>query len=350
MSGFLDGIKNGFASAQNIFSSFVTDSRATNDGRPRVQSQDPTRAIDKSENIPILNFPIDRPKYYITFGFEEYRRPSQFEGLTSKGITDYICLPMPNNLQDNNTLNYNEQGGSLIMEAVALGSRQVSNGIQNALATGGTDGLKKAFGDVVDTASSAAIGSGIRAAVDVARGLEGKSSTGAQGTVDGLLQVGGLADNPFNTIAFSGPAFKQHHFMWRLSPKSQSETEVIKKIVGTFKKAAYPELLTMSAGGFFKYPNIVFPKFQPDRTKNYLYEFKPCVITSINMNYSPSDRPGFFADSSAPIEVVLEITLLEIEIWRNGDEHSIENHQLPTIKSSDFDGVEGAPLTVRDVG
>jgi hypothetical protein len=140
------------------------------------------------------------------------------------------------------------------------------------------------------------------------------------GMIDGGLQMLGLADNPFMTVAFKGPNFKTHSFAWRLAPKTVEESDTILNIINTFKKSAYPEILSAAVGGFYTYPKIIWPKFMPDAARNHLYNFKPCVITNINANKSPNDRPGFYAGSSAPLEIVLELGLMEIELWRNGSD------------------------------
>lgn len=359
LQGIANSVKNGFATAQTTYTNWLTDNRSTNDTQPRVQSSDPTQAIDQSDKINLLNFPTDRPKYYITFGFEEYRRPSQFEGLSSAGITDYICLPLPGTLQDNNHFNWNPLEGSLIMEAITQTGRAAGAGISESILRGSIDPLKDAAKSAAGTALQGVAGTGVQKSVSLMKDLEsiigGQAKEGQQSIVQGLMQMGGIADNPFNTVAFGGPSFKQHQFTWLLAPKSRQESEMLRQIVYTFKKMAHPELLSMAAGGFFKYPHIVWPRFMPKPLEKNLYKFKPCVIVDCNIDYSPHGAVGFFHGTEAPIRAILTINLLEIEIWRNGNGEGLSDHMLPRIEHGDFndptipDAPTPANAPVRDV-
>src|SRR5262245_39168771 len=113
-------IANGIISAERQAQQFINDARNPNRASPRIGGEDPTSVIDRrfEDSGQILKFPHDTPKYYMTFGFEEYRRPNQFEGLKSNGVQDYIVLPMPQNLRDNNSLNYGDMDGSFTVEAL----------------------------------------------------------------------------------------------------------------------------------------------------------------------------------------------------------------------------------------
>lgn len=347
MPSFLDSlvtsVSSGLATAQTTFTNFVDDTRNTNTQRPRASSIDPTVSIDKTDSTQILNFPSDRPKYYITFAFEDYRRPTQFEGLSSNGLTDYICLPMPSTLRDNNNLNWSADDGNFLIESIAKGIGDY----HDANKTAGVNALLQQIGN---DASSALSGGALQNARGLAQNAEnvlgnipGLSSSLTNGLAVGALQLAGLADNPFSTVAFHGPNFKEHMFHWRLAPKTPDESATIHQICETFKKAAYPGLLTSALGGFYKYPMIVWPKFQPDAAMNSLYLFKPCVIASVNIDKAPNDRPGFYADTNAPLEVILELHLKEIELWRNGD------GQNGTISGGDFSSTPSPPTNMGQI-
>jgi hypothetical protein len=244
-------------------------------------------------------------------------------------------------MKDNNSINYDVQKGSIIAEAVSTlpNLSEDVNDVASIFKTGSVGGLIDNLGSTINSVSSGASGWSVKKIVDGARDLS--TGIGEGGLVDSMLQVAGLADNPFMTVALKGPNFKQHHFAWRLAPKSPEESETIRKIANTFKKMAYPEILALGAGGFFKYPAIVFPRYQPDRILgDKTYRFKPCVISDINLNYTPNDRPGFYGGTGAPIEVVLEISLREIELWKGGDDSNGTG-----VVSGDFSNVQTPPVS-----
>lgn len=343
MPGLFDWISSGISTAVQPITNWLGDTRPPDVSRPRAQSFDPTQAIDAvSGQYNRLSFPHDLPKYYITFGFEEYERPSQFKGLTRSGIQDYISLPLPNNMKDLNHIEYKAEEGHILAEALSM----LGDELASANKTGGVDGLISGLTGIAKDGGYGASGWAVKKALNAARAAG--SLVGEDRLVDGALQFAGLADNPFMTVALKGPSFKQHHFSWRFAPKSPAESESLKKIINTFKKVAYPELLSIGAGGFFKYPNIVWPKFQPDSVIGYTYAFKPCVVTNININYTPNDRPGFYP-TTAPVEALVEIQLLEIELWRGGEDDSFLNPETGTLQKptipGDFQDVESPPGT-----
>jgi hypothetical protein len=241
-------------------------------------------------------------------------------------------------MRDQNTINYDTQEGHILGE---VGARMMNDGGLQYLKTGAVTGkdLEQFGTDVAHDSGEAASGWAVNKAVQAAKSTE--SLLGEKGLTDSALQLAGLADNPFLTVALKGPSFKPHHFQWRLAPKSQEESDTIKKIIGTFKKMMYPELLTLGSGGFFKYPHIVWPKYQPDGVIDYTYAFKPCVITNFNANHSPNDRPGFYP-TNASIEIVIDLALLEIELWRGGDDQG-SSTGAPTVQG-DFSNVQTPPL------
>jgi hypothetical protein len=312
---------------------FSTDTRDPNRSRPRVESEEPTAKIDKPDKVNILSYPLDRPKYYMTFGFQEYRRPNMFDGLRTDGVQDYISLPMPARLVDSSELNYSQEDGSFIVDA----SMSTLQGNMDAYKTGGIDALEKGLGDTFKQLGMASTGAGIRGAYQLGAGLTSLSPN--------LFQAAGLADNPFRTALFKGVSFKTHIFDWRLSPRSPAENNEIQKIVNTFKKAAHPEMLNATFGGFYKYPMIVQPKFNPVATADSLYRFKPCVITNVTADWASDRGPTFYYDGK-PIDVVLSISLMEIELWRNGAGSG--GFLDATVGNGDFKDVTTPP--VRNLG
>ena len=79
-----------------------------------------------------------------------------------------------------------------------------------------------------------------------------------------------------------------------------------------------PELSDL--GIFFKYPSIVQPKlFNGPKQNEFLYDFKPCVIENMIVNYAPTGVPSFFAGTKAPTEIEFQLFLSEINLWLKED-------------------------------
>lgn len=257
-----------------------------------------------------LYFPNDlgsaKHPYYISFSFREYQRRSIFDRKFLKDV-GMIRLPPPNQLVDASTVNYDQTGSGLITGAA----------IENALkgSSSAADTAKNlTFGNITASTSQGILGGAVGAAVT---GLTGSNSAMTSNVLDQVLQIGGVAQNPFLTVLFKSPTFKKHQFTWTMNPKNEIETEIANNIVNKFKYHQLPDVSNYSAGTLLSYPDIVLVGLYPN--DHYLYKFKPCVIESVVVNYSPDGQAAFFASTDAPVSISLQITLLEIEYWIKPD-------------------------------
>lgn len=287
-------------------------SAATTTGRPMLSSSDyrydpPVTGYTGSG----LTFPNDlisadnARNFYVSIGFMKYRRRSLFENGRVM-FTDGIHLPIPNNLQDANMVLYSEEE----MGTVA------GLGVEAASSLGSVSGALGALG-------------GGAAAEYAKRALSSLGPWAQQGLELGLQQ-GGLALNPFLNVMFKAPVFKSHSFSWKLSPSNEKESIILRQIIAVIKKNMYPNLggendmfgkfgFTGAVSGsiVLSYPSLALIKLFPN--DQYLYEFKPCVVTSLIVNFTPSGTPSFFNSTKAPAEVSITMNFKEIEYWLSRD-------------------------------
>jgi hypothetical protein len=205
----------------------------------------------------LYQFPIDSIQdYSILFRFAEYQRPFIDQTPTLEYYSLQVLLPMPNNLLDMQHANWYE-----------------------------VSGFEGAIGDYA------------------AKLTNGAFTQAAQ-------QLGDIA-NPFLTMLFKGVSFRSHIFQWKLAPTSQQESDNLFAISRIFRKAQLPDVSGDSAASSFilKYPTIIWPEFM---SASYLYQFNPCIIEDIVINYAPSNTPSFFGASKAPVEATLTLQLKEI--------------------------------------
>ncbi len=231
-------------------------------------------------NVPIvrdtINGRIDSVNGLLqTFGVQaqiptiQSKAPVSTYGIGS--INAAIALPMPANLVDDQQLDYNSQ--NLI--------------------------------NVAQQAVSAAS----RAAADVTSAVLGAEKF--------VSMYSGQTVNPFLAMMFNGPRFKTHQFGWRFSPRNAEETDMIVKIVNTFKAKSLPE--QWGGGAMFSYPDVCMISLYPANARNRMYKFKPAVITQTSIHYAPSGTPSFFAGTNGPAEIELKLQLSEISIWTHND-------------------------------
>jgi hypothetical protein len=122
----------------------------------------------------------------------------------------------------------------------------------------------------------------------------------------------GYALNPLMFLQFKKPEFRLFQLSWVLAPRTEKESKTIKNIVTKCKKAASPDNGTL-LGAVLKYPQIALIKILPNDVFGHM-KFKPCVITSVQANYTPNPTPSFF-ENGAPSTVTLTLNLKEMSYW-----------------------------------
>lgn len=246
---------------------------------------------------------INSRQHHIRFVFSEYRNARTSSGqLQLTG--DCIDLPIPNNLADTQSVVYTEEAMGVIAGLGVTAAASMDNPF-------------------------AKFGAG-------AAGAIGSSIPGIPPADSKLVRYGaqsvGYAINPFMQVMLQNPAFKQFEFTWKLSPRNARETEILRNIIRMFRYNMLPGTLGSqfnlsgwiggqlnnyaqgAANAILSYPNVTHAQLFPD--DKYLFNFKPMVIETMSVNFTPSGTPSFFRDvNGAPVEVVLTIRLKEIEIW-----------------------------------
>jgi len=242
--------------------------------------QNPQAVINQQNGYGILRFPPDGGVYYMSLMISAYQRPSMLVPVTLQS-TATICLPVPANLTDATSIQFNTVSRNVavaaILESQAMGGPG-GPGIEGTLLTATQGGLSTVVG--------------------------GGGSAAAQAL--------GQASNPFLTVIFESPAFKEHSFIWKFSPKNAQESTTVKQIINTLK---YHQLPGLGAGGgaFLTYPDLFQPVLYPN--SDSLYLFAPCVLKDCVVNYAPAGKPAFFQGTQAPAEIELKLTFMEVQLW-----------------------------------
>jgi hypothetical protein len=240
-----------------------------------------------------------------------------------------VFLPMPKDLNESYQLNWSAYSPGPI-RAIA---NEIAKTIEN-VSDGSVNPLQKAWDDL--TKGSAAALESARNAPDnekvaaiAGAGVLGLYATGRMGTSEYnlLTNFAGRTVNPYTTVAFNGPMLRQHSFSWFFAPKTPDESQTVLKILNIFRKTALPKPMQ---GAFLEYPKVVNIKFHPKEDK--LYNFKRCVITSLNINHSGSGQLSFFNQTGLPTVYFLQMSLQEIELYTSDDvgKSSNETDKLDT--------------------
>lgn len=249
-----------------------------------------------------LTFPRDLGmnglSYWMSFSFYEYSRP-MFAGNPILNDLGTIRLPLPNRMNEQQTITYEDEKMGMAMGSAINAAQSVGGSLGGAAAAA-------AFKSDVMQLGAAAV-----------------DSVAANKGVAAAAQFGGYAANPFLTVMFKNPQFKSHSLSWKLAPSNEQESLTLNKIINTFRFNSLPD--AVAAGLLLTYPNIVQIKVSNASQDNFTYLFKPAVIKSFSVNWAPQGQPSFFGKTQAPTEVEISMEIGEIEFWLQRDYGEAKN-------------------------
>lgn len=161
--------------------------------------------------------------------------------------------------------------------------------------------------------------------------LEMANDVAAGSSVASLLRnvaarVGGLAGytlgeaiNPRVVMMFKGVDLRKFSMSFVLSPRTVSESEIIDKIVRTFRGAAVPPGSFSNFNPTFSYPQEFEIKYMFKGQQNkYLQRYLRCVLTSVEADHMNTGQFAVFR-TGAPVRTLLTLNFTEIDIILRDD-------------------------------
>lgn len=108
----------------------------------------------------------------------------------------------------------------------------------------------------------------------------------------------GSVINPNLELLFNGPRLRDFRFNFTLTPRSEDEAKVIKRIIKFFKKNMRPA--TSDTGLFLYTPNIFTLEYihNSGEPHPYLNKFKPCALSQFDVQYTPGGSYATYGDGS----------------------------------------------------
>jgi hypothetical protein len=279
---------------------------------PKKQEQitKPIPNRGKKEKFRSLRYPqdaIEKGQDFIKFTAITYKR----QGLTGgpagadkANILGTILLPIPSQINDNNTANY----GSSSMNNLQ------AQGISGAAAFMQSGNFQQAGGNlkgIIDTLNNnkQAITSGLAVAA--------VNAFGGNITLDQVLaRSQGTIINPNQELLFSGPGLRQFKFSFKFTPRFQKESDEIKTIIKAFKRNMAPK---GSGGDLLRTPNIFQIQYmQGDQEHSFLNKFKLCALTNMSVNYTGDGVHATYYDGT-PISMQMDLSFSELTPIYNED-------------------------------
>lgn len=223
-----------------------------------------------------------------------------------------IILPMPSNIQDNNSADW---GNHPINPLTALVGNAASS-----IVTSGAEFDK--LGPVSQT-----ILSNLR---NVIQSKEA-SNLAASGTAAlAIKALFGQSGQDLSSISsrFSGTVFNQnvellfnnitmrpaYSFTFDLVPRSKSESDEVKQIIWNLKRYMTARRGPKEAGGglFIQAPSVFKLDYMSGgKVHPFLHRFKPCALTQMSTNYTASGNYTTYSDAT-PVHMQLSLMFQEL--------------------------------------
>ncbi len=217
-----------------------------------------------------------------------------------------VTLPVPGGVQDGNMTSW----GNGTMTPLDIAT---SSAVKSFLGNGSEGGT--AAVDSVKQSIQAAKDGG----ADISKAMENMFTENLTGTKDLLARTEGMVMNPNMELLFQGPQLRPFGFTYRLSPRDESESMVILKIIRMFKQSMAPQKTDSQL--FLKAPNTYKLEFVSPRgakTHRFLPQIKECALENFAVNYTP-DGNYMTYDNSSMIAYELTFSFKEIEPIYNND-------------------------------
>ena len=232
--------------------------------------------------------------------FEENNRGGA-AGWKDRDILGNVYMPIPGGIREDSTVDWGEGK----MNPVAAAFANI--------------GLKFLTGQ--DAAAEVGkVGQAIsKRKADVGGGLAIALAEQAVGGAGGLLtrQTGAIM-NPNMELLFKSPQLRPFQFSFQLTPRSQTESASVMKIIRLFKQAMAP--IRSDSMLFLKSPHTFRIQYLHSGHKNHPYigGIKECALLSCGINYAPDQNYSTYQDG-VMTAYQLDLQFKELEPIYNDD-------------------------------
>ena len=198
-----------------------------------------------------------------------------------------VTLPIPSQLADTSAVNWNQsEMNDLQMGMMQAGSRIMNSGnLIGAVQAEVNDGLN-------------ALGNNTQAGKQAIQAFLLGGIPGVGGTNKILGRLNGQMLNPNLELIFNGPTLREFQYSFRLTPRSDLESRMVRKIIRFFKQGMSVKETTTNL--FLSSPNIFQPRFYNKQGKQHTFinTIKKCACTSFTVNYVPDNTYMTLPNSS----------------------------------------------------
>ena len=264
---------------------------------------------DGKESLDTMQFPDHiSENYYMAFKFKRYARPSP-QTVAKLDFVQAFALPLPKGIRETFDISVGE------------GSQGMAGGIADVAQLGLSGGLTAQ--GATDAAMALAYGAMVQAAGDIGSAI-------SQGI--------GAVPNPHIQALFSGVPLRTHRFEWTFAPRNPNESQQLMNLLKAMKAYSLPSYSSLGTAAL-AYPFLCQPELKISGTAQ-LIKFQPCLIQSIELNYSPQGIPAFFEGTSHPAFIECSMTMLETQIQTSRDYGREGGDRLAETRETVLDGLQ----------
>jgi len=222
-----------------------------------------------------------------------------------------IQLPIPSNVQDGNSVNYESSNLNGLIGGLAGFTQDLMN-----LSGKDLKDLGKSLELIISNRST---GLSADVANDLVNKLLVSQAVGVFGgnvTVNQLLaREQGAIFNPNMELLFNGPTLRQFRFSFKMTPRDDKESLQVKKIIREFKQSMAPKVVNQGGNSnlFLRTPNIFELRYRKGTGNHpFLHRFKQCALTDMSVNYTGEGTYATYGDAT-PVSMIMDLTFKELE-------------------------------------
>ena len=269
---------------------------------PQGVGEQPTDKRDSDSGAGPLKFPEDIGSHYIQLDFTKFKQNSPVtKEIKSDPVT--IILPMSPNLVESYSANYKSENLGVLGDAAKSIASDYFAKNPSLSNPAEAERAGKGLVEAINTYRKSPAGEKAFA------GIAGQFAMNALGPIGSAISSElGATINPHMAVIFDGIDFRTHSFSFKLYPRSEKESDALKKIISTLRRRMLPSVVHSH---FFGYPDKVKITISPKSP----YPFLECVLQSMSVNYSPNGPAFFKGGQGNPVGVDLTLNFKEIVIF-----------------------------------
>lgn len=296
--------------------------RGTSSAQSNPNANPNARKQEKAPTVETLRYPyakLDKNDDYLHITIRNYEPPGVDQGLTQPSSDEnygtaiakkYIMLPVPQSVRSANATSWNADtmgplaGAAFGAASGIIGGQGIEALTNTAVSLGGALTGSSMVQKALQTQFA---GSAVKA-------LLGQDNTGS--SAGGILsRTTGSVFNQNIELLFQGVSLREAFVIsYDLIPRSQTESDQIKKIIRTFKQemSGRKDRKGAAGGVFIQAPSVFRLQYKSGNKQHpYLNRFKMCALLGINVDYTGSGTYATYSDAT-PVHIKIDLTFQEL--------------------------------------